>query len=140
VRHPPRACFTLFAPAFSEFGLADVRPHLLAMPARCLAIPTPSSASALAHNAPPPPLDLARALSRPIAPSWRSEFLTKVTSACPEIFLRVSPSLTSVSWPQPRHQVRRVVFPLSDQLRRPRNRRSTHPPQLRRLHRRGKER
>jgi hypothetical protein len=62
-------------------------------------------------------------------PSWRPEFLTAVP-----------PSLTLVSRPQPRHRVRRVVFPLSDQLRRPWNCRSMHSPQLRRLHRRKKER
>jgi hypothetical protein len=48
VGRPPRACFTLFAPTFSQFGLAGMRPRLLAAPARCPASPTPSSAPALA--------------------------------------------------------------------------------------------
>jgi hypothetical protein len=56
------------------------------------------------------------------------------------LFPAVLPSLTPVSWPQPRHQARRVVFPIFDQLRRPRNRHSTHPPQLRRLHHSEEER
>jgi hypothetical protein len=65
----PRARFTLFASAFSQFGFASARPRLLATPARCPAILTSSSAWALAQGVPPPPLELARALSRPIAPS-----------------------------------------------------------------------
>jgi hypothetical protein len=52
----------------------------------------------------------------------------------------VSPSLTPVSWPQPCHRVPRVVFSISNQLQRPQNRDSTHPPQLRRLHRREEDR
>jgi hypothetical protein len=49
---PPRVCFTLFAPALSQFGLAGVWPRLLAASARCPAIPTSSSARALAQGVP----------------------------------------------------------------------------------------
>jgi hypothetical protein len=52
VRHLPRACFTLFTPAFSQFGLTGVRPRLLVAPARCSASSTLSSAPALAQTAP----------------------------------------------------------------------------------------
>jgi hypothetical protein len=117
-----------------------VWPRLLAAPARCPANPTPSSAPALAQSAPPPLLELARALSRPIATpgGWNSS--PKLPRPARSFSFAVLPSLTSVSWPQSRHRVRRVVFPLSDELRRPRNRHSMHAPQLQRLHRRGKER
>jgi hypothetical protein len=140
VRHPPRACFTLFTPAFRQFGLAGVWPCLLAVPTRCSASPTPSSAPALAQRAPPPLLELARALSRPIASPGGRNSSPELPRPTRSFSSAVPPSLTSVSLPQPRHRVRRVVFPLSDQLWRPRNRHSTHPPQLRRLHHHGKER
>jgi hypothetical protein len=110
------------------------------MPARCPAIPTPSSAPALAQSAPPPLLELARALSQPIASPDGRNSSPELPWPARCFSSTDSPSLTSVSWPQPRHRVRRVVFPLSDQLRRPWNRRSMHPPQLRRLHRREEER
>jgi hypothetical protein len=71
--------------------------------------------------------------------SWWPKFLTELPRPARSFSPTVSSSLTPVSWPQPRHQVRRVVFSISNQLRRPRNCRSTHPPQLRRLHRREEE-
>jgi hypothetical protein len=113
---------------------------LLAAPARCSASLITSSALALAQNAPPPLLELARALSRSIAsPGYRNSS-PELPRPARSFSFAVSPSLTSVSWPQPCHRVRQVIFPLSDQLRRPQNYHSTHPPQLRRLHRLGKER
>jgi hypothetical protein len=127
-------------PAFSQFGLAGVRPRLLAAPARCPANPTLSSALTYAHSAPPPPLNLDRAPSQSIAsPSGRNSSL-ELSRPARSLSPAVLPSLTPVSWPQPRQRVRRVVPYISSQLRRPRNHRSTHPPQLRRPHRREEER
>jgi hypothetical protein len=113
VRHLPRSCFTVFTPAFSQFGLTVVRPRLLAAPARCPAIPTPSSAPALAQTAPPPLLELAQALSRPIASPGGQNSSPELPRPAQRFSSAVSPSLTSVSWPQPHHRVHRFVFPLS---------------------------
>jgi hypothetical protein len=99
----PRACFTLFAPAFSQFGLADVWSRLLAALARCPAIPTSSSAWALAQGVPPPLLELARALSRPIAPSGGQDSSPELLRPARDLPSAVLPSLPSDSWPFPRH-------------------------------------
>jgi hypothetical protein len=113
---------------------------LLAVPARYPANPTPSSAQTLANSASPPPLKLDRALARPIAsPSGRNSS-SKLSRPARSLFPVVLPSLTPVSWPQPRQRVRRVVPFIASQLRRPQNHRSTHPPQLWRPHRREEER
>jgi hypothetical protein len=112
---------------------------LLAAPARCPASQTPSSAPVLAQSASTPPLELARALSRSIASSGSRNSSPELPRPTQSFSPVVSPSLTPVSWPQPRHRVRRVVFSISNQLRRPRNHRSTAPPQLQRLHRRKEE-
>jgi hypothetical protein len=69
VRLSPPCLFYFIHACFYLFGLAGVWPRLLALPARCPAIPTSSIARALAQGVPPPILELARALSRPIAPS-----------------------------------------------------------------------
>jgi hypothetical protein len=113
---------------------------LLAAPARCPASPTPSSAPALDQSALPPLLELARALSQSIPYPGGQNSSPELPWLARSFSPVVSPSLTPVSWPHPCHRVRRVVFSISNQLRRPRNRRSTHPSQLQRLHRRKEER
>jgi hypothetical protein len=117
-----------------------MQPCLFAAPARCPVSPTSSSAPALAQRAPPPLLELAQALSWPIASPGGRSSSPELPRPARSFSSDVPPSVTLVSWPHPRHRVRRVVFPLSHQLRRPQNCHSTHPPQLRRLHRHGKER
>jgi hypothetical protein len=117
-----------------------VRPRLLAAPARCPANPTPSSAPTLAHSSPPPPLNLDRALSLSIASPSSKNSSPELSRPARNLFPGVLPSLTLVSWLQPRQQIRRVVPFISSQLWRPRNDRSTHPLQLRRPHRREEER
>jgi hypothetical protein len=126
-------------PTRSQFGLASVRPRLLVAPAWCPANPTSSSALTLAHSAPPPPLELDRALSQSIAsPSGRnsSPKLPRPVRSSPSAIL---PSLTPVSWLEPPQCVRRALLDNSGQPRRPWNRRSPHPPWLWRHHRREQE-
>jgi hypothetical protein len=94
----------------------------------------------LAHSAPPPPPKLDRALSRSIASPSGRNFSPDMSRPARSISSAALPSLTWVSWPQPHQQVRRVFLFISSQPRRPRSHRSTHPPQLRRPHRREKER
>jgi hypothetical protein len=135
----PCACFTLFTSAFSQFGFTGVRLRLLAAPARCPAIPTSSSAWALAQGVPPPPLELARALSRPIAPSGGWDSSPELLRHARDLLFVVLPSLPSDSWPPPRHWVRCGALSLSAQLWRPRSHPSSRLPQPRRPHRRGEE-
>jgi hypothetical protein len=109
VRHPFPYWFSLFTLACSQFGLAGVQPRLLDASARCPANPTPFSAPMLAHSAPPPPLELDRALSRLIVSPSGQNSSPKLSRPARSLFPTVLPSLTPVSWPQPRQQVRRVV-------------------------------
>jgi hypothetical protein len=114
-----------------------VRPRLLA---RCPANLTPSCAPMLAHSATPHPPELDRALSRSIASPSGRNFSPELSRAARSLSSAALPSLTWVSWPHPQKQVRRVFLFISSQLPRPRSRRSTHPPQLWRPHRREKVR
>jgi hypothetical protein len=99
------AWFSLFVPTCSQFGLAGVRPRLLAVPTRCPANPTPSSASVLVHSASPPSLNLDRALSRSIASPSGWDSSPELSRPARSLFPAVLPSLTPVSWPQPRQRV-----------------------------------
>jgi hypothetical protein len=81
-----------------------------------------------------------RALSRSIAPPHGRNSSPELPRPARSLPPTVLPSLTPISWLQPHQRVRRVFLFSSGQPRRPRNRRSTHPPQLRRPHRREKER
>jgi hypothetical protein len=103
VRLPPPCLFYLIRVCFSQFGLAGMWPRLLAAPAWCPAIPTSSSARALAQGVPPPLLGLARALSRPIAPSGSWDSSPELLWPARDLLPAVLPSLPSDSWPLPHH-------------------------------------
>jgi hypothetical protein len=86
-------------------------------------------ARALAQGVPPPPLELARALSRPIAPSVGRDFSPELLRPARDLLPVVLPSLPS-DWPLPRHRVRCGALSLSAQLRRPQSHPSSGLPQL----------
>jgi hypothetical protein len=88
---------------------------------------------------PLPLLKLSQALTRlkppPHARNPSLEFLWPARGLLPTVL----PSLSSDSWPFPRHLVRRSILSLSAQSWRPRSHPSTRLPQVRRLHRRREE-
>jgi hypothetical protein len=81
-----------------------------------------------------------RALSQSIAPPRGRNSSPELPQPARSLPPTVLPCLTLISWPQPHQRVHRVFLFSSGQPRRPRNRRSTHPPQLQRPHRREKKR